>query len=175
MIFARMLLATIVALLSGSALAIHTIANGSQITVTTIITTSENISAFQCWTFSAPFLLGPAPFLALNLGDFDNLTYRVFPPHSSTGVHNAPRHQLILVQSGIVMITLPDGSDDPVYAQPGPSGLILALDVEGQGHTTSQPSDEEGLVLELPFRNGVIPPHKVINETGACRGQESFL
>lgn len=179
--FIKMIVAPIFAFLVTTTFALDIIANASHITLTAIVTTPKNVSALQCWTLNAPFLLGPDPFLALNVGQFENVTFRVFPPHSTTGVHNAPRHQMNLILSGIVQIALPndDGKgvdlENAIYSAAGNGNAFLALDLTGRGHKTTQVSDDEGLVLELPFKGGVIPDHTVVNSTGPCNGKESFL
>lgn len=56
----------------------------------------------------------------------------------------------------------------------GKNGLIIAADtadVSDDGHITVYLSREQTVGLQIPFRDGVVPPHRVIHE-GACWGGE---
>ncbi len=49
----------------------------------------------------------------------------------------------------------------------GVNGLMIAADVEGDGHYTDYPSDKETVALQIPFEDGELPEHQVVGK-GVC-------
>lgn len=50
----------------------------------------------------------------------------------------------------------------------GVNGLLVAVDVAGEGHYTDYPSDKTTIALQVPFEDGVVPSHTVVH-LGACK------
>lgn len=57
----------------------------------------------------------------------------------------------------------------------GVNNFIVAVDTVGVGHNTAYPSDKETVALQVPFRDGEVPPHRVLGK-GACvsKGQVEY-
>lgn len=68
--------------------------------------------------------------------------------------------------SGLAHVTLPE-SDDELYIVEGVNGLIVAADTRGEGHFTEYPSDKPSIALQMPFKDGKVPKHHVLNK-GVC-------
>jgi len=72
--------------------------------------------------------------------------------------------------TGLAHITLPSGKNE-VYIKGGiKQGLVIDTDVAANsrdGHTTAYPSDKETILMQIPIKDGIIPPHKVIHD-GPC-------
>lgn len=47
------------------------------------------------------------------------------------------------------------------------NGLIIAVDTVGDGHYTEYPSKQPSVALQIPFKDGVPPLHRVI-KPGPC-------
>jgi hypothetical protein len=75
--------------------------------------------------------------------------------------------------SGLAHVTLPYG-DDELYIVEGVNNLIVANDVRGEGHFTDYPSDKPSIALQIPFRDGKVPEHRVVNE-GACAPDSGMM
>lgn len=75
--------------------------------------------------------------------------------------------RLFVVLSGLAHITIPATGED-LWVSPGPDSMIIAADIIGYGHVTDYPSKQETVALQIPFKNGVAPPHHVLNH-GFCR------
>lgn len=58
-----------------------------------------------------------------------------------------------------------------LYIKPGQNQLIIAVDSDQRapGHLTYYPGDTETVALQVPFRDGIVPGHAVVN-AGACQG-----
>ncbi len=69
--------------------------------------------------------------------------------------------------SGLAHVTLPQG-DDELYIAEGVNALIVAADVRGDGHYTEYPSDKPSVALQIPFRGGKVPQHRVVGD-GVCK------
>ncbi|EKM51749.1 uncharacterized protein PHACADRAFT_262071 [Phanerochaete carnosa HHB-10118-sp] len=147
--------------------------NGTFLELTAIVT-RNNISALECWRLTDPFVTsadaGTAGASTMDINDLANATYTVLPPRFEGGVHNSPHPQLVIFLSGVAHVTLPFGTDDALVLGGG-SGMIIAADTTGSGHNTSYPSNQQTRALQIPFTDGVIPPHVVVNE-GACTGDQ---
>ena len=68
--------------------------------------------------------------------------------------------------SGLAHVTLPGGNDD-LWVMEGVNGLMIAADVKGDGHFTEYPSDKPSVALQIPFKDGRMPKHRVVG-TGVC-------
>lgn len=54
----------------------------------------------------------------------------------------------------------------------GVNSLIVANDVRGEGHFTDYPSDKPSIALQIPFKDGKLPEHQVIDE-GVCNSEKA--
>ena len=80
----------------------------------------------------------------------------------------------VAFMSGLAHITLPDDPDCEAYVTGGEFGLILAVDtadVSTNGHITTYPGITETTSLEIPIKDGVVPPHNVLHK-GPCKAPE---
>ena len=50
----------------------------------------------------------------------------------------------------------------------GVHGLLVAVDAAGEGHYTNYPSDKTTIALQVPFEDGIVPSHTVV-DPGACK------
>lgn len=85
-------------------------------------------------------------------------------------------YRYVAFLSGLAHITIP-GSDEEVTIKGGAGGLIIAADtadVSEQGHITQYPGDTPTAALQIPFKDGKIPPHRVLHR-GPCREEEMHL
>jgi hypothetical protein len=74
--------------------------------------------------------------------------------------------RFFVLLSGQAHVLLPDGSAE-LWIEEGINGLMIAADVIGTGHYTAYPSDKETHALQIPFKNGELPMHKVLHP-GTC-------
>lgn len=75
-------------------------------------------------------------------------------------------HRLFALISGSAHITLPTGEDE-LWIWNGINGLIIAVDIVGNGHYTEYSLTQPSVALQLPFRDGVPPSHCVVKH-GPC-------
>lgn len=68
--------------------------------------------------------------------------------------------------SGSAHLTLPAGEDE-LWIRDGINGLIIAVDTVGDGHYTEYPSTQPSVALQIPFKDGVAPDHRVVKH-GPC-------
>ena len=92
--------------------------------------------------------------------------------------HSYPRRMLMLsVQStryvvflsGKAHVTLPDSKDEATVFG-GENGLIIAADtadLSKEGHITTYPGDTPTVALQIPFKDGKLPEHRVLH-SGPC-------
>ncbi|EIN03556.1 hypothetical protein PUNSTDRAFT_146994 [Punctularia strigosozonata HHB-11173 SS5] len=167
------LLLTSLALLALAALA--RAANQTLIATAIVTDPSTNASAFECWQLAAPFTVstgaGTAGAATLQLGALANATYTVLPPHFEGGVHNAPFPQYVIFSAGLAHVTLPASPGVEAFVVGGSQGLIVAVDTTGSGHNTSYPSAEQTIAFQVPFADGLVPDHTVLN-SGPCTGSQ---
>lgn len=57
---------------------------------------------------------------------------------------------------------------DEIWIMEGVNDVVVAADDVGFGHYTDYPSDKERAALQLPFKDGKLPPHDVLHR-GACK------
>ena len=69
-------------------------------------------------------------------------------------------------------MTLPYG-DEELYIVEGMNSLIVANDVRGEGHYTDYPSDKPSIALQIPFKDGKMPEHRVLKE-GVCAPESAM-
>ena len=74
----------------------------------------------------------------------------------SLGFHNAPRRQFVVNLTGSVDIGIGDGTVRRV----GPGSILLAEDVEGEGHTSTAVDGEPRQCLFIPMDDGVTLPRQ---------------
>ncbi|CAI6094524.1 unnamed protein product [Clonostachys chloroleuca] len=135
--------------------------------LTAVVSDKDQNAAFECWEFSTAFTEYPTVGSAVNgLADVSNISYVILPPRSGEGLHKPPHPMFFALLSGSAHITLPEG-DDELWIRDGENGLIVAVDTVGVGHYTEYPSDIPAIALQIPFKDGVAPTHRVIKH-GPC-------
>jgi hypothetical protein len=75
-------------------------------------------------------------------------------------------YRLFVLLTGTALITLPS-TGEALHLQAGVNGLIVANDVNGEGHVTEYPSKHASTALQLPFEDGKAPSHNVVGN-GPC-------
>ena len=75
-----------------------------------------------------------------------------------------------MLLSGLARVTLPEGNDE-LYIVEGVNALIVAADTRGEGHFTEYPSDKPSIALQIPFKDGEVPEHGIVNEGVCCPGR----
>jgi hypothetical protein len=95
-------------------------------------------------------------------------------PFSQCGrqAHSEPCRYVSFL-SGLVHVTLPNATGE-AWVQGGKYGLIIAADnaaVSKYGHITTYPGDADTVVLQVPFKGGVLPNHTVLHP-GPCTWPE---
>jgi hypothetical protein len=135
--------------------------------ILTAITTDANNHAYaECWELDSPFHTYPTVGESVTLGDTSNLTYVILPPRSKEGIHRPPSPMYFILLTGQAHVTFPY-NDQEVWIEQGMNDILIANDIKGIGHFTAYPGDEETRALQVPFKGGVVPMHKVI-EKGTC-------
>lgn len=77
-----------------------------------------------------------------------------------------------MLLSGLAHVMIPATGED-IWVSPGPNSIIVAADIVGQGHITDYPSKQETVALQIPFKDGLAPPHHVLNQ-GPCRHSKEY-
>lgn len=75
--------------------------------------------------------------------------------------------RLFILLSGLAHVRTLDGTDD-IWIMEGVNNVVVAADDVGHGHYTDYPSDKETAALQLPFKDGKVPEHFILNQ-GACK------
>jgi hypothetical protein len=131
------------------------------------ITTDVNDHAYaECWELDASFQTYPTVGESVILGDTSNLTYVALPPRSKEGIHRPPSPMYFILLTGQAHVTFPY-NDQEVWIEQGVNDILIANDIKGIGHFTAYPGNEETRALQVPFKGGVVPLHKVV-ENRAC-------
>lgn len=86
---------------------------------------------------------------------------------------DAKLHRLFALISGSAHITLPEGEDES-WIWNGINGLIVAVDTVGRGHYTEYSLTQPSVALQIPFKDGVPPGHRVV-EHGPCDSTDSIV
>ncbi|KAH8203935.1 hypothetical protein TruAng_001877 [Truncatella angustata] len=142
-------------------------ASPTRLRLTALISDKNQDAAFECWEIDTPFADYPTVGTAVTgLADVSNISYVVLPPRSAEGLHKPPHPMFFVLVSGAAHITLP-GGDDELWIGNGEDGVIIAMDTQGVGHYTDYPSDQPSVALQIPFKEGVPPKHRVTNQ-GPC-------
>ncbi|KAI1077723.1 hypothetical protein F5B20DRAFT_551140 [Whalleya microplaca] len=135
-------------------------------------------SVLQCWQMRTPFAIstdaGTAGVARADLSDVRDLAYLILPSNYDGGLHTAPAKQWVAFVSGLAHLSLPDDPEASAYVLGGDFGLIFAADtadVSQQGHITRYPGNTETIALQIPTRNGTVPPHNVLH-AGPCGANE---
>jgi len=79
--------------------------------------------------------------------------------------------RLFILLSGVARIREPYSFHE-FWIRPG--GLIVAADIESDGHYTFYPSDVESVALQIPFNNGTLPEHDVLWQ-GPCSASSPHI
>ncbi|KAF5385667.1 hypothetical protein D9757_005477 [Collybiopsis confluens] len=130
----------------------------------------NNASSVECWAVEPGFQISPTTGNdILQLGNLSGASYSQWPNTGSPidlGFHNAPAVQWVLMIVGGANITFPDLTTHNLTVSPGE--LFIAADVAGTsavGHRTV--GDSGSIVLQMPFQEGTVVNHIVVNE-GTC-------
>ncbi|KAI1481656.1 hypothetical protein F4774DRAFT_17580 [Daldinia eschscholtzii] len=132
----------------------------------------NSISVFECWQLTLPLgkKYGVDMFL---MGDTESASYYLVPPRYDAGRHPGPAKQYVWVISGILHLTLPNATDE-VIVYGGRYGLIYiddTADISVWGHRTTYPGYDDTILLMMPVRDGINPPHTVLYD-GPCKVEE---
>ncbi|KAI0842020.1 hypothetical protein F5Y06DRAFT_258836 [Hypoxylon sp. FL0890] len=148
-------------------------AHAEQFLNMTTLTGRDNVSVLECWQLTTPFVKSDVPGVSgtqtLNMGDLSNATYTVIPPRFDGGLHRAPFKQYVWFVTGLIHLSLPNGTDEAIV-NGGRYGLIFAddtSDISGWGHRTQYPGGDETVAIQIPVKDNVRPPYKVLHG-GAC-------
>jgi len=79
--------------------------------------------------------------------DVESLQFRRTSPAYDLDFHNAPRRQYVVTLSGESEVELGDGTKIRLY----PGHILLAEDVEGQGHISRAVGDRDRISLFIPL------------------------
>ncbi|KAH8691746.1 hypothetical protein GQ44DRAFT_780233 [Phaeosphaeriaceae sp. PMI808] len=146
----------------------------------TAISASEGKSTVECWQLTEPILLATDPGIAgtaiQQLGDVTQASFVAVPARFDGGLHTAPSPRLVIFMSGLAHITVPD-SDDEAWIEGGKNGLIIAADtadVSDVGHVSQYPSDKTTTAIQIPFKDGKVPEHKVLYR-GPCKKSDMLF
>jgi hypothetical protein len=158
----NLLIGTVVAFISGKP---------DLLSLSAVVSDEHDNARIECWQFTMPFTKYPTVGKSLPLSDVSNLTYVVLPPKSQEGLHNPPHPMLFVLLSGMAHVVLPDFSDE-LWISEWSNNVIVATDMEGVGHYTTYPLSRESVALQIPFKDGRVPDHKVLGN-GACKKHQS--
>jgi len=86
-------------------------------------------------------------------------------------------NRIVVFMSGLAHITLPypasrNSSLNEAWVAGGAEGLIVAVDTIGTGHITTYPLDVRTVSLQIPFKENIVPAHRVLYE-GPCHYADS--
>jgi hypothetical protein len=139
------------------------------LTTTAVVTDSNHHAHLECWQFLAPFTTYPTVGSSLVLANTTNITYVILPPRSAEGIHKPPSPMFFVLLSGEAHVTFPYNDEELWIRSVGEGGesLIVAVDVRGEGHFTEYPGERESVALQVPFRDGIPPDHRVLGK-GNC-------
>lgn len=140
-------------------------------------------SYLQCVRLPEPFHDYPTAGVSLPLSTAANITMVVLPPESEEGWHRPPAPMWFFLLSGSARVVTPSTGDE-VWIEPPKAAeastergrqagrstrylgvnsrervetqAVLALDVEGKGHLTFYPGEEETVALQVPLGQGWI-------------------
>ncbi|KAI4088340.1 MAG: hypothetical protein LQ348_005228 [Seirophora lacunosa] len=136
----------------------------------TAISAKNGVSTIERWQLESPFSTsseaGVSGVSFAQLGKAGNASYAVIPPHFNGGLHNAPAMQYVVFLSGEAVISVPETGQSATI-KGGKDGLIIVADtkdVSRLGHVTTYPTGEETTALQIPFADGKVPEHVVLED-----------
>ncbi|KAL8653368.1 MAG: hypothetical protein Q9210_002145 [Variospora velana] len=136
----------------------------------TAISAKNGVSTIERWQLKSPFITasgaGVSGVSFAQLGGSRDANYAVIPPHYDSPAHNAPQMQYVAFLTGEAVITIPE-TGQSVTIKGGRDGLIIAADtkdVSRVGHETRYPNGEETVAISMPFADGKVPEHVVLEE-----------
>ncbi|KAJ9136570.1 hypothetical protein NKR23_g9717 [Pleurostoma richardsiae] len=158
----------------------------------TAISSRDGYSVLECWQLASVPVEAMSAINYVISGNTTKATWSVIRPQTTVGEAWAPTVQLSMILNGLIRITAPSpppsvnssgytaipGSSSPppqsvAYIMPGTatSSLLIAADMSStsylMGHYTEFPSDEETILVQVPFAGNEAPEHSVIYE-GPC-------
>lgn len=150
-----------------------TAAKHQYFTTTAVISNSSasNVAAFQCWRRPVPFEPYPTVGSSLPLANLTNATVVNLPRGGKEGLHKPPHPMLFVQLSGSATVTLPANPTDPgLRIEAG--DVIVAVDVEGDGHWTEYGREGDAVALQLVLAQGWEEEWEVLYD-GACEDQRA--
>ncbi|KAL9020292.1 MAG: hypothetical protein Q9185_002473 [Variospora sp. 1 TL-2023] len=136
----------------------------------TAISAKNGVSTIERWQLKSPFAtaseagVSGVPFA--QLGKTSSASYAVIPPHYDSPPHPAPQLQYVCFLTGEAVITIPETGQSATI-KGGRHGLIIAADtkdVSRVGHVTTYPTGEETVAISMPFADGKVPEHVVLED-----------
>ncbi|KIK69498.1 hypothetical protein GYMLUDRAFT_507972 [Collybiopsis luxurians FD-317 M1] len=145
--------------------------NSTNTLLVNTIVGKQNASSVECWAVEPGFQISPTTGNnILQLGSLSNASYSQWPNTGGPidlGFHNAPAIQWVVMLAGSANITFPDPTTPNLTVFPGE--LFIAADVAGtstNGHSTV--GDSGSIVLQMPFQDGTVVNHTVVDDRGPC-------
>ncbi|KAK2612546.1 hypothetical protein QQS21_001484 [Conoideocrella luteorostrata] len=138
----------------------------SHLRLSAVVSGRDGKAAFECWQFENPFVKYPTVGQATDLAQLSNVTYVVLPAGSNEGIHKPPHPMLFVLLTGTAHLTLPS-TGETLHLEAGENGLIVANDMDGEGHISEYPAKHPSIALQLPFEGGQVPKHKIVRD-GPC-------
>ncbi|KAI1804059.1 hypothetical protein F4811DRAFT_304106 [Daldinia bambusicola] len=135
----------------------------------TALSARSGISVLECWQLASPPTRASGVDV-LRMGDIANASYYIFPPRFDSGRRPGPARQYVWVISGVVHLSLPNATDEATI-HGGRYGLTYVedtADVSVWGHRATFPGYDETVLLMIPVRDGINPPHTVLHD-GPCK------
>lgn len=77
-----------------------------------------------------------------------------------------------MVLSGLAHVTVPEDELEDLWIDEG--DVMIAADTIGKGHITDYPLDKDTHALQIPFKDGVLPAHRVIR-SGVCHASVNIV
>ena len=84
-------------------------------------------------------------------------------------------NRFVIFVAGAAVITTPAPNPQEAIAHGNKNGLLFAADTAAlskTGHVTI--FTEETILAQIPTKDGIVPPHKVLYE-GGCKGAELVM
>ncbi|KAK6954463.1 hypothetical protein Daesc_004430 [Daldinia eschscholtzii] len=143
----------------------------------TALTGRNSISVLECWQLTSP-LTKKYGVDVFRMGDTESVSYYLVPPRYDAGRHPGPAKQYVwdgdtARADDSEIVTLPNATDEAIV-HGGRYGLIYiddTADVSVWGHRTTYPGYDDTILLMIPVRDSINPPHTVLYD-GPCKVEE---
>ncbi|KAF2169364.1 hypothetical protein M409DRAFT_20587 [Zasmidium cellare ATCC 36951] len=135
------------------------------LTLTALLSDDDGKLFYECWEIDS-FTKYPTVGMAVpDFAQVSNISWVVLPPRSTEGYHKPPHPMLFVLLSGLAHVTVPASGLEELWI--GEGDVMIAADTIGKGHITDYPLDKESHALQIPFKDGTLPAHRVI-KAGIC-------